>query len=246
MHATDRPSRRDGSRRRPLATRLAGAVCAALLAGGAAGCAPVSKPGPVLLVGDSIFFLAGADITRALQTHGWHTTIVAYPGSGLKGGGYTPVDWPAKIRDLVLFVRPEAIVVELGTNGCKGCPSIPKAIDADMASMRNVDHVMWLTVGPTGPDAARAKMINQELQAATSRWPNLELLPYDRWVAGRPDIVPSDNVHPTTGGYKVLADHIQQELDKRSSRFGTSQTQALGAVAVVALAAFVLLGRRQS
>jgi hypothetical protein len=229
---------------RSLLTRLAGAACAALLVGGATGCAPVSKPGPVLLVGDSIFFIASPDLTYALQTHGWQTVIVAYPGSGLRGGGYTPVDWPAKIRDLVAFVKPKAVVVELGTNGCGGCASVSQAIDDDMKGMRGVDHVMWLTVGTTGPNAARGRTINKELSAATSRWPNLELLPYDTWMAS-PALVPPNDVHPTERGNQVLAGHVEQALDDRSSRFGEMQNQALGAVAIVAVAAFVLLGRRQ-
>lgn len=230
---------------RSLLTRLAGAACAALLVGGVTGCAEVSKPGPVLLVGDSIFFLASADLTYALQTHGWQAVIVAYPGAGLSGGGYTPVDWPNKIKDLVAYIKPEAVIVELGTNGCGGCPSISLAIDDDMKGMRNVDDVLWLTVGHTGPNQARAEAINKELSAATSRWPNLELLPYDKWMEGRPDLVPPDDVHPTTEGSRVLAGHVEQELDDRSSRFRDMQNQALGAVALVAVLAFVLLGRKQ-
>lgn len=229
---------------RSLLTRLAGAVCAALLVGGATGCAEVSKPGPILLVGDSIFFLASPELTYALQTHGWRTVIVAYPGAGLRGGGYSPVDWPSKITDVVAFVKPEAVVVELGTNGCDGCASVAQAIDDDMKGMRDVGHVMWLTVGTTGPEAARGKAINEELSAATSRWPNLELLPYDRWMDA-PGLVPADDVHPTSEGNRVLAAHVDRALEDRSSRFGDVQNQALGAMAVVAVAAFVLLGRRQ-
>ncbi|HKE72675.1 MAG TPA: SGNH/GDSL hydrolase family protein [Acidimicrobiales bacterium] len=230
---------------RPLRTRLALAACATLLAGGLSGCAPLSKPGPVLLVGDSIFFLASPDLTFALQTHGWKAVIVAYPGSGINGGGFTPLDWPSKIKDLVEFTKPQAVVVELGTNGCPGCPSVAQAIDNNMKSMADVHHVLWLRVGHTGGNKARADKINKELEAATDRWSNLDLLPYDEWMDGHPDLVPADNVHPTAKGQAALAKHIQDELEKRSSALADKQNEALGAVALVAVLAFVLLGRKQ-
>jgi hypothetical protein len=226
--------------------RLVAALCAVLVAaGGLSGCAAeVDKPGPVLLVGDSIFFLAGDDLTYALQTHGWKIVLNAYPGAGIQGGGYAPIDWPAKLRDLVRFVHPEAVVVELGTNGCPGCPSLARAIDADMRSLRGVDTVMWLTVNTEDPRADLGKRVNAALADATTRWSNLELVRYDKWMKGRTDLVPADNVHPTAEGSKALAGHVTDALEDRSSGWKTVRTQALGALAVLAVAFLVLRPRR--
>lgn len=231
---------------RALVARLAGALCVWLVVAGIAGCTGhIDKPGPVLLVGDSIFFLASDDLTYALRAHGWKPVISAYPGSGIKGGGFTNLDWPATMRDLVAFVHPKAVVVELGTNGCQGCSSLGGAIDDVMRSLRGVPTVLWLTTNTEGPFAARGKRVNAALSDATRRWGNLELLRYDRWMAGRTDLVPADNVHPTAAGTKALAGHVTDALDERSTPWNKAGNQALGLLAAAVIAAFVLLPRKK-
>ncbi len=224
--------------------RIVGAACACLVLAAASGCAPeVTKPGPVLLVGDSIFFLAGSDLTYTLRAHGWNVTEAAYPGAGIRGGGYIPLVWPTRLHDLVNSVRPKVVVVELGTNGCQGCTSLPAAIDADMQSLRGVPHVLWLKVNTEGPRAAPGKVVNAALEDATKRWPNLELLPYDQWVKGRTDLVPAHDVHPTPAGNVAIAHHVDEALKTRSQGWAQNHGGLL-IVLVVALAAYPLVRKK--
>jgi lysophospholipase L1-like esterase len=227
--------------------RLVAATCVVVASSGLAGCGgDVEKPGPVLLVGDSIFFLAGDDLTRMLQSEGWKVVVDAYPGAGIQGGGYTPLDWPSRLRDLVGSVHPRAVVVELGTNGCDGCPSLADAIDADMASLRGVDPVLWLTVNTEGPRAELGQQVNAALAGAAQRHDSLEVLRYDEWMKGRTDLVPADDVHPTTAGNKAIARHVADALDERSGGWHRLRNRAVGAILVLGIIAVLLRPRRSA
>jgi hypothetical protein len=224
-------------------------VAAGLLVASAAACdgGDLEPPGPVLLVGDSIFFGAAGELTWVLAADGWEVTVDARPGSGIGGGGYDGVVWPSRLRDLVAYVRPQVVVVELGTNGCGNCDSVPDAIAAAMEELEDVDSVLWLRVATTGPRAAQGHQINAALEQAAQRWDNLELLPYDEWMAGRTDLVPADDVHPTPAGQQALATHVGEELKARAGSAGAAgddTDRAVGALAIVALAVAALRGRK--
>ncbi len=227
--------------------RLVAAICVVLAASGLAGCGgDVDKPGPVLLVGDSIFFLASNDLTQALQSDGWTVVVDAYPGAGIQGGGYTPLDWPSRLADMVGSVHPRAVVVELGTNGCDGCPSLDEAIDADMASLHGIDPVLWLTVNTEGPRADLGRQVNAALAGATRRHDSLELLRYDEWMKGRTDLVPANDVHPTAEGNKAIAGHVADALDERAGGWHRLRNRAVGAVVVLGIIAVLLRPRRSA
>jgi hypothetical protein len=216
-------------------------VCACLFVAAAAGCeGEVSRPGPVLLVGDSIFALSSDDLNWVLRSDGWETTVDAYAGAGIRNGGYTFVDWPSRLRDLVAYVRPEVVVVELGTNGCGRCDSIPDAIAADMWQLREVDTVLWLNTATFGPRGAQGRQVNAALEDATTRWDNLEILPFDDWFEGQTDLIPADDVHPTDAGARALARHVRDALSDRSGQSDDRSAQAVGLLAVVVAAAVVL------
>src|SRR5262245_45850228 len=224
--------------------RLVAALCVVVAASGLAGCSgDIEKPGPVLLAGDSIFYLATGDLNQALQSDGWQVVIDAYPGAGIQGGGYAPLDWPSRLADLVGSVHPAAVVIELGTNGCDGCSSLADAIDADLASVPGADPVLWLTVNTEGPRADLGRQVNAALTDATHRHRNLELLRYDEWMRGRTDLVPADDVHPTAAGNEVLADHVAAALHERSDGGRRLRNRAIGAVFVLGLLVLLLRGR---
>jgi len=233
----DEPRRDDRHRPATWLRRVVGLVTICVVLAGTSGCTPeVEKPGPVLLVGDSIFFLAGSDMLYTLRAHGWTTQEAAYPGAGIRGGGYVPLNWPARMHDLVNSVRPKVVVVELGTNGCQGCPSLAAAIDQDMQSLRAVPHVLWLTTNTQGPRAAQGKTVNAALEDATKRWHNLELLRYDEWMRNRTDLVPANDVHPTPAGNVAIAKHIDGALQTRSQGWARNHSGlGVGLLALVVL-----------
>jgi lysophospholipase L1-like esterase len=222
-------------------------VCAGLLVAVAAGCeGEIERPGPVLLVGDSIFALSADDLNWTLRSDGWQTTVDAYPGAGVRNGGFTFVDWPSRLRDLVAYVRPKVVIVELGTNGCGQCDSVPEAIDADMRQLRDIGTVLWLNTATFGPRGAQGRQVNAALDAAAERWDNMEILPYDRWFEGRTDLIPADDVHPTDAGARALARHVGDELKARAGdAAGDRGARAMGLLAVVVAAVVFLRGSRR-
>jgi hypothetical protein len=178
------------------------------------GDARASPPGPALLVGDSLFYSAGDELQGALSDDGWELRVEAQPGAGIAGGGYSGVEWPGFLRGVTDAADYEVAVVELGTNGCDGCASIPAAIDEVMTTLADVDVVLWLNVRTESPrpGAELAQQINDELVRATDRWPNLDVLPFDDWLDGDPAWIAADGVHLTDAGQLVLADRVRGAL----------------------------------
>lgn len=171
-----------------------------------------SGRGSLLLVGDSIFFQAANELKRELRDEGWDVTVVAHPGAGLAGGGYTEVDWPTELRD-ELASDPDVVVVELGTNACGDpCGSRRSAIEAFMGLLEDVSHVFWLTVRTDPPRPHDAQAINEALRNAAGDHDNLELLPYHDWLDDRPGQAPRNNVHLTASGQQALAERLGDAL----------------------------------
>jgi hypothetical protein len=183
------------------------------VAGALFGGPPISPPGPVLVVGDSLFYSAADELQAAMAEDGWETRIEAYPGSGIQGGGYTDLSWPTYLRDITRQNSYEVAVVELGTNGCDGCSSIRAAIDDVMRSLTDVEVVLWLDVRTDAPrpGAEMATEINEELYEAPERWGNLRVVPYSDWV-DEPGLVDTDGVHLTPAGQLVLTGQLRGHL----------------------------------
>lgn len=213
--------------------RAAGLSGACLVAVWVVSCqGQISPPGPVLLIGDSIFHGAADELESELRSDGWDTRMEAHPGAGIRGGGFSGVDWPRRLPELVSAVDPQVVIVELGTNGCGPCDSVPRAIDDVMVSLAGVDVVLWLTVQTDSPRSGEATAVNATLEEAADKWANLELLRYDQWVAGRPELVPPDGVHPTPDGEVALAGQVADALEDRAE---PAVGRGSGAAAVVGL-----------
>lgn len=201
---------------------LALVVTAGLVAGSAVAAVAdrhlVSPPGPVLLVGDSLFFQSTNELEEALGGDGWTVRTTAVPGAGIAGGGYADgFRWPPELRRQVEQLHPTVAIVELGTNGCgDGCSSVPEAIDDVLDSLEGVDLVLWLTVRMRTPRPRNAAAINDHLEDASSTVPYLELLPYDRWFRGRTELFRPDRVHLSPRGQQALADRVRAALRERA------------------------------
>jgi hypothetical protein len=177
-----------------------------------------SLPGPVLLVGDSLFFQSAEELQRALEGDGWDVDIVAYPGAGLGGGGYvSKFRWGPRLRDEVALVHPRVAVIELGTNGCVyACDSIGEAVDSIVDSLEGVDLILWLTVRTGTPRPRNAADINDGLEDAAGTIVDMELLPYDRWFVGRSELIRPDGIHLTPQGQRAMAHRVRGALRDRA------------------------------
>jgi hypothetical protein len=201
-------------------TIVIGLVVVAILSAVFGG-AEVSPPGPVLLVGDSLLFQASDEMTKALAEDGWETRIEATPGAGIAGGGFTSFAWPQHLDKITKQLDYEVAIVELGTNGCDGCPSVPEAIDNVMKNLHDVELVLWIDArrGAPRPGMAMADEINHELRKATDRWDNLEVLSLEDLLdhSSGSTLIESDGVHLTPAGQLVLTGSVREVLRDKAS-----------------------------
>lgn len=196
-------------------TIILGVIALALLASVFGG-PEVSPPGPVLLVGDSLLWQSADEMDAALAEDGWETRIEATPGAGINGGGFTSFAWPEHLDKITKQLDYEVAIVELGTNGCQGCPSVPQAIDNVMKNLHNVELVLWIDARRNAPrpGMARADEINSELRKAEDRWDDLEVLSLEELLENPTDspMIEPDGVHLTGGGQLVLTHSVREVL----------------------------------
>jgi lysophospholipase L1-like esterase len=168
-----------------------------------------SPPGNVLLVGDSLFFQSTPDLAKRIEDDGWTVDVRAGIGAGIRGGGVQPLNWARYLAPIVKAEKPEVVVIELGTNGCgPSCTGIRPAVDAVMNTVKDADLVIWLTVRVAKPPQSAAQ-INREIEAAPTRWPNLEIAPMDKWFVGHGNLLAPDHVHLNRAGQAFLAEHVR-------------------------------------
>lgn len=186
---------------------MAIAACAAVLAAGARAGAPETPH--VLLIGDSV----GTGIT-------WHTDAVTVASQGLD------VDWqvavcrrligvscvdavtgeqPPTALDLIdaMTSVPAIVVVEMGYNDYED--TFAEAVDETMQALvaRGATHVLWLTLHTF---VAPYPALNLLLADAGKRWPQLELVDWDRWAYGHAaDWFQDDGTHLLDAGGVAMA-----------------------------------------
>jgi lysophospholipase L1-like esterase len=176
----------------------------------------VDAPATVVLVGDSILVGASQDVTTALQREHWTVHIDAVGGSAILGS-YAVVNWPERIDAIVKKRRPNVVVVELGTNDC-GCAHTANGIDAIMKRLQSVDRVYWVNVRENSPIPDNPAAMNDAIDAAQDRWPNMHIIDFNKRFKGRTSWVQPDRIHPNQRGNQELANFIASELPRvRSS-----------------------------
>jgi hypothetical protein len=189
---------------------LAAVAAAAVLASTSAGSEPSRS---VLIIGDSV-------ATGML----WHPSAIAVMQAGLE------VDWqvavcrtitgvscpfegerPSTVVELVhqLGQVPPVVVVEAGYNDPPA--TFPASVDDAMQALvdEGARHVLWLTLRASrGPFPE----LNSLLQQAAQRWPQLELVDWDRASSAHPDWFQTDGEHLLEPGGIAMAHLVHGEV----------------------------------
>jgi hypothetical protein len=181
-------------------------VCLVAAAALAAGSARADSQPQILLIGDSV--------ATGMQ---WHNDAIAALQKGLD------VDWevaicrttagiscpsdgvrPPTLVELVQTMKsvPPVVVVVLGYND--EADTFPASIDEAMSALlaAGAQHVLWLTLHAARPPYPA---LNQMLLQATARWPQLELVDWDKAAAGNYSWFQNDGVHLVDAGGLAMA-----------------------------------------
>lgn len=194
--------------RRPKIRRFGAAfVAAGLVALLATAC---TEPSPVtgnrvLIVGDSLSDQSHEPIAAALHDAGWDPIFQTFGGTKIE-------DWAGKLSKRVAFIRPDVVVMELGTNDCgsEGCPDLAPAIDKAMRAIGDIP-VLWLNIQDDAIEPEHPDYVNYAIAAADARWPNMFMVDLAGRMRGHPEWR-TDGLHFNDAGKQQLASLMVEAL----------------------------------
>jgi hypothetical protein len=153
--------------------------------------------------GDSVVLGARPQILSVLHDDEWAPEVNAIPGVSL-----------AQVAAAVLSARsvPDVVVLGLGYSYFWKPVVLRKQVDALLyaLSKRNVRRVIWLNVRENRPER---RDVNLELNAATTRWGNLEVIDWNRVSVTRHGVFQPDGHHLLPFGGLLMAEFMKHSLD---------------------------------
>jgi hypothetical protein len=105
----------------------------------------------------------------------------------------------------------DVVVLDLGYNDAADPIVFRGRLDDAMGALAGVKRVLWLNQHDWAP--GRSAM-NDELSAAASRYPNLDVVDWNAEVAAHPDDVYADAIHLTPAGQAAMATLVRQHFDQ--------------------------------
>jgi len=209
--------------------RIVAVLTAVAAAAGFAGCkAQITKN--VVFIADSVTAQSAEEITAAFNLTSQYSSAGRYApnfASVVGGQGLRQVEddpnqpaqdphtlWPQHVQSIVAHTHPEVVVVELGYNDCHSDTST-YGDDVTMV-MDNIPTdvpVHWLTMQDHDDSYSCEGDINAALQAATTRYPNLTLLPYADFMNPHPEWFNNPGPHLNATGQQKCATWLKEQLD---------------------------------
>jgi len=179
-----------------------GALCAMTTLAGAPARAQVpSGVDPRLfIIGDSV--LLGAQSAIAAREAGWHLTVYAQEGLSTLGAASVITAQKAAIGDLV--------IVALGNNDAGDPTTFGHRIDGVLQAIGPVRRVVWVNLRQF---ASWTPAMNQQLTAATGRWPNLVIADWSARATSNPGLVYRDGLHLTPAGQAAMAQLVAEQVN---------------------------------
>ena len=161
----------------------------------------------VLLIGDSLLTHSRDAVQKVLVHDHWDPVVAALPGTSIEA-------WATPTATLVANAKPDVVVVELGTNDCifKHCQDLAGTIDDLMRNIGSDKLVFWLNVqrGPSHPEFSGE--VNDAINAAADRWPNIVVVDLSSKFDGHPEWHIADGLHFNAQGQYQLALLIAEAL----------------------------------
>jgi hypothetical protein len=161
----------------------------------------LAPPPGVYVIGDSVVLGAESALVAALAPA--PVTVDAQVSRSLLGA-----------VSVLQQARPgigDVAVVALGTNDGTDPVEFAHRIDLVMGALQGVPHVLWLDQREFEPGRAA---LNDQLRAATARYPTLRVLGWNAVVAANPADVGPDGIHVTAAGAAAMGALVRQAVDE--------------------------------
>jgi lysophospholipase L1-like esterase len=188
-----------------VAARLGRPALAGLFAVTVAAASPARAQVPtgvdprLFVIGDSV--LLGAQNAIVAREAGWQVTVYAQEALSTLGAASVVTAHKAAIGDLV--------VVALGNNDAGNPTTFGHRIDGVMQAIGPVRRVVWINLRQF---ASWTPAMNQQLTAATARWPNLVVADWSARATPNPGLVYADGLHLTPAGQAAMAELIAEQV----------------------------------
>ncbi len=194
-----------GAQTRAIVALLVAAVLSSLTPTTADADDNAALPETLLVLHDSVLAHSQPKISAALPEV--DVRYLGFPGVRVAAA----VDLVRDNRHLI----GDKVIVELGYNYFQrpNRKLFRQDIDALMAELGNVDHVIWMTVTEL---SKRLWVVNQELRRAAHRWPNLQIADWSPVTLADTSLTHEDGYHLNQNGSAVFADFVRGHLNHAS------------------------------
>lgn len=144
------------------------------------------------------------------QAEGWGEANFGEGGSGYITKGFEGTSYLGRVQD-VIRARPDVVVVAGGQNDMTSNGDIDAAVHATLELLRDgLPYARMYVVGPTWPQESpppNLVAIETSVRNAAAEV-DAQFIPALDWIAGRPDLMSLDNIHPNDAGYRLIADRV--------------------------------------
>jgi acyl-CoA thioesterase-1 len=207
-----------------LALAVAGCTAAParpVAADGAAAAAPADGTRPqVVAIGDSIAFGKGVAPDEAwpalvAEQHGWSLVDLAVSGSGFVKPGWNGTTYADQV-DQALDLHPDYILIAATRNDRASDPALVTAsADRLLGELRDTfpkAHIIGITTvwGADAPPPEVARV--NGIVGAAVRSVDGDYLDIGYPLAGHPELVQQDGIHPNAAGERAVAAAIEEQL----------------------------------
>ena len=160
--------------------------------------APPPPSGPVYVLGDSLTVGMAPYLPALLP--GRSVEIDGKIGRTATGGLDTLATRKAPL--------PPTVVMALGTNDIESPEEFTAVINETMALL-GPRRAIWVNIA-----SPRAQPFNADLDAARTRYRNLEIIDWARVMAENPEDLVADQIHNTDAGYRLRAEVIAWVVER--------------------------------
>jgi Lysophospholipase L1 and related esterases len=201
------------------------AGCSLGAAGSASGATAISTPTPashhvVVVIGDSITGGHGLAPDQAwpvllARKQGWALTNLGTDGAGFRQQGSSGETYDAQVSDAA-ELHPDLVIVSGSTNDLgQSADDLMTVTRAEMAKLRaalpHATIVATSTIWSDTDAPPQVDSISDQVRTAAEQVHGI-YIDIGQPLFGHPELMQSDDVHPTAAGQRVLADAIDKAL----------------------------------